>query len=175
MATDYNGSGESRREKLKEGISKIQSKTNKIRHEVEDSIKSETNYNIYSALGYIPFVGWIIPYFFKKKSVECQFHARQSAVLTMIFIIIMAIVWILNNMPILSHILSLIGIKAFLVPAITYSATVLFIVVSGLAAYYAYHSESWEIPFLPKIREFLSNLFRNDLEGERKQSNKPKG
>lgn len=159
-----NGSSSNKKpkDKLKDGISKIQDTTRKLKTDVEDSIKSDTNYQIYSAIGYIPIIGWMLPYFFKKKSSDCQFHAKQSAVLAVIFIMIMTVVWILNHLPILSHLLSFIGIKSFLIPAITYSSSVLYIGVSLVSAYKAYNRDKWEIPFLPQIREFLSNLFKND-------------
>lgn len=116
---------------------------------------------IYAAIGYIPIVGWIVPYFLKKNDDFCQFHGRQSAVLSLIFIVLMTMIWLMNNLPILSHILSWIGITSNILPAITYISTVLFIGVSAYAAYKAFDEEQWDIPFIEKVREFLVKLFEH--------------
>lgn len=149
-------------------LKKVTTKTKDVTTKVKDSVDSNENFHIYAAIGYIPFIGWMIPYFTKKESDLAQFHAKQSAVLTVLFVGLMAVVWILNNLPVLSHLLSWIGVKAFIVPAITYTGILIFLAASAVAAYKGYQKEQWDIPLLGKIRTFLSDLFE---PSKKKQDN----
>jgi uncharacterized membrane protein len=155
--------------------SKVKSKSQQASAKLKDSLKSHENYNQYAAIGYIPIIGWLIPYFGKKESDHCQFHAKQSAIMALLFITVMAIVWILNNLPILSHILSWIGIKTFIIPAISYTVVALYLIISAFAAYKAYQGERWQAPLLDKIQGFLADLFtvQKKKDGETK-SESPK-
>ncbi len=151
-------------------LKKVTTKTKEVKNKVRDSVESKDNFHFYAAIGYIPFIGWMIPFFTKKESDLAQFHAKQSAVLSVLFIGLMAIVWILNNLPVLSHLLSWIGVKAFIVPAITYTGILVFLGLSAIAAYKGYKKEEWDIPLLGKIRTFLSDLFEPSQNKESTQS-----
>ncbi len=117
---------------------------------------------IKAATAYIPVFGWIYPYYFHRNDENCQFHARQSVLFSLFFIIMMTMVWILNNVPILSHLLSWVGVKGFLVSFLLYGTLFVFFGGSGFAAYQAYQGERWSIPYLRSFRAFLLNLLKGD-------------
>lgn len=147
---------------VKATVEEVSRKAKEFTSSVKETFEGSESNRLFAALGYIPVLGWILPYFFKREDELCQFHGKQSFVFSIFFIIMMTVVWIVENLPILSHLLSWIGIKAFLVPLLLYGTLLIYLGASAYAAYKAFQDEIWEIPYLGKFRSFILNFFTNN-------------
>lgn len=115
-----------------------------------------TRYNFYSALGYIPVLGWIIPLLLRKRSNLCKFHSRQAGILFVFFIVITGILYLFYNLPVLNDFLDMTGFNTYVTPALLYIAIIgyLFLCVTG--AVRAYRGIQWYIPFIRKFIEYIT-------------------
>ena len=55
--------------------------TKDIREFADDLLKNAEYNRYYSALAYVPFVGWMLPLYLKRDVRECQFNGKQGLLL----------------------------------------------------------------------------------------------
>jgi uncharacterized membrane protein len=108
-----------------------------------------TRWGIYSALGYFPLVGWIIPLSISENEL-CTFHAKQSLKLNVSFLIVYISVWFLNEAPIISSILKLIAFEN-VTNFVLYICIWGYIIASIYSIIKSLKNEKWEIPFIAKL------------------------
>ena len=104
-----------------------------------------------AACSYIPLVGWIYPYFFRKEDELSKFHAEQAMQLNILTLTLYFAIWILEYFPITAIFF---GPGSILYPiSRTLWLLVIFayIAFSTIGAYQAYSATNWEIPYLKKI------------------------
>lgn len=140
-------------------IKEIQEKFSDFTESLKDRGKEWRNWAVYS---YIPLVGWIYPYFFRKEEELSQFHAKQAMQLNVISLIAYFVIWILEYFPITAiffgpgSILHPISRTIWLVVFFGYVA------LSGVGAYQAHSNRNWEIPYLKKgvdkIMDYVKSL-----------------
>ena len=103
-----------------------------------------------AAFSYIPLIGWIYPYFFRKEDELVSFHARQAMQLNVAIVAAYFFIWIIEYFPLTAiffgpgSILHPISRTAWLLVIFAY------IIFSVVAAYQAYSSNKWNIPYLQK-------------------------
>ena len=140
---------------------------NKIKNSVTTIINEIKNGggNTVGASCYIPLVGWAYPYIAKKKDDLIVFHRLQALHLNAVILVIYLAIWLLENFPIISiffggnSFLSPITQTVWLVSLFTYVA------LSGIAAYHAYSSKVWHVPYLGMLVEKTIQYFKN-LQGK---------
>lgn len=123
-------------------------------------VEGERDPNLYAAIAYIPFGGWLVPYLFRKDQALCEFHAIQALKLNLGATLLFFCTWLLKVTPILSWILNLLKFNPIVTDFLIYVTWVFLIAYSGLGMYKAYNSEIYEFPYFgiieKKIKEFLN-------------------
>ncbi|EPG65465.1 hypothetical protein ACE5IS_06665 [Leptospira wolffii] len=118
--------------------------------------------NLFAAISYIPFVGWILPWFFRKNQEICKFHAIQAIKLNSGFVFLHLVVWFLREFPILSTILKWIHANPVVTDFIDYVAWLALLGYGILGAFQAYQGKLFVLPLFPEIehevRKILSKI-----------------
>ena len=117
--------------------------------------RGEENQNYYSSSAYVPFVGWLFVYVFRREQPFCVFHAFQALKINLLVSIAFFILWFLTSFPPVKWFLSLV----FFVPIVTdfleYLTWVFLLFYSGWGAYLAYTGHETFLPYLDKLEKFL--------------------
>jgi len=135
------------KKEIEEGLEVAKKTTKKIKKSIISSIEDETNYHIYSALGYIPIIGWIIPKI-KKRNELCDFHARESLKLSFSYIIFMMFVWFIGNAPIINWLF-----PNFFVSSLYFIGSIIYLISLIIGGIYAYKNNMKSIPYISDIIE----------------------
>lgn len=125
-----------------------------------DHVKGDESPHTYAALAYIPFIGWILPFAFRKHQKLCDFHATQAFKLNLGIAAIMCTVWILKFFPIISWILTTIKFNPIVTDFLNYLAWIVLIAFSALGAVKAYNKEMYELPFISEIENKIREISR---------------
>ena len=142
-------------EKSKEGIKHL---SDNIQHSLED----ETNEKTYAAVSYVPFLGPVIVYLFKKKQKFSKWHAKNAAYLQGTAFIVWLVIWLLENIPFISHILKAIRFIPHITNALLYTNIVAFIVFSFIGIFKALKNNKWSTPLLNSfIEKYLLKSEKN--------------
>ena len=115
-----------------------------------------------AALSYIPLLGWVYPYFFRKEEELVRFHASQAMQLNAMITAIYFLIWVLEYFPLTGiffgpgSLLHPISRTLWLFTVFAYMA------FSLVASYQAYSGKKWEIPYLKervaKILDYIKSL-----------------
>ena len=124
----------------------------------KDHLKGDDNPELYAAIAYIPFVGWAIPFFFRKHQKLCEFHAKQAFKVNLGIAGLLFIVWILRYFPIISWLLSVIKFNPIVTDFLSYATWILLIAYSALGASKAYNKEMYELPLVAEIEERIKDI-----------------
>ncbi|MCE9499291.1 MAG: DUF4870 domain-containing protein [Leptospira sp.] len=123
-----------------------------------DHLKGDDKPELYAAIAYIPFVGWIIPFAFRKHQKLCEFHAKQSFKVNLGIAGILFTIWILRYFPIISWLLTLVKFNPIVTDFLNYAAWILLIGYSVLGASKAYNKEMYELPLVAEIEEKIKDI-----------------
>ncbi|MCC6274856.1 MAG: DUF4870 domain-containing protein [Leptospiraceae bacterium] len=123
-----------------------------------DHVKGDDSPELYAALAYVPFIGWILPFAFRKHQKLCDFHATQAFKLNLGIAAIMCTVWILKYFPIISWVLSAIKFNPIVTDFLNYLAWIVLISFSSLGAIKAYKKEMYELPLIAEIEEKIKEI-----------------
>ncbi len=124
---------------------------------VSRSLEDQSNEKFYSALAYVPVIGPIVTWLFKRAQKLTRLHTIQAFYLQLSFLVVWLVIWLLENLPLISDILSLVRFKPNMTDALMYLNVVSFIIVSALAAFRANQGERWQVP---GFFEFMNKYFR---------------
>ncbi len=131
-----------------------------------------------AAIAYIPLVGWIYPYFFKKDDDFCRFHASQALKLNLAIVALYFGIWILENFPLTGWLFGLDAVFHPLTRSIWLIAAALFLGLSGVGAFKAISDERWEVPYImtyiDDALDLLGRQFRDLGRDSRKNDGDPK-
>jgi len=120
-----------------------------------------------AAVAYVPLVGWIYPYFFKREDELCQFHGRQALKLNGALVAIYIAVWFLENFPLSAWLFGT-GEPLNALSRTVWLVTLLgFLAVSVVAALKAFAEELWEIPYLDDAVDLVREQIQNERERTR--------
>ncbi|EQA35692.1 Tic20-like protein [Leptospira inadai serovar Lyme str. 10] len=114
--------------------------------------------NSFAAISYIPFFGWVLPWFFRKRQEICRFHAVQAMKLNSGFVFLYLVVWFLREFPILSTILKLIKANPVVTDFLSYIAWSLLTIYSLIGAIQAYQGKNYVLPFFPEIENEVRKI-----------------
>ncbi|MEI1277343.1 DUF4870 domain-containing protein [Leptospira venezuelensis] len=136
--------------------------TREFLEETKRLLEGEEYPNLFAAISYIPFLGWVIPWFFRKKQEICKFHALQAIKLNLGFLFLYLVVWFLREFPILSTILKWIHANPIVTDFISYVAWLALLGYGILGALQAYQGKLFVLPLFPEIenevRKILSKI-----------------
>ena len=121
-----------------------------FKEKVSSAVDSKDNIDQISALAYIPFIGWAIPFLFKPDNETGRFHAVQSVKINILILVISLIVWFCNNVPGISHALNIIRFH-YVTNFVLYISVWTYVAISAYVASRAWKGEKWEIPHLDKV------------------------
>lgn len=113
-----------------------------------------------AAAAYIPIVGWIYPYYYKKTDELCQFHGRQGALLNGAMLAIYFAIWLLEHFPLTSW---LFGDGSVFYPisrSIWLVTAAVYALISIFCALKAISEEKWEVPYLEEVVNRLKDKVR---------------
>ncbi len=116
---------------------------------------------LWATFSYFPLLGWIYPYFLKKKSKLCNFHSRQALHLNAIFLLLYFIIWIIGNFPLTGIVFGAGRILHPILEAVWIILQLSFLALSGFSAYKAFKEENWSIPYLASIVDKTIALAKN--------------
>lgn len=104
---------------------------------------------LWAAISYFPLLGWVYPYYFRKKASEhCRFHADQALYLNLLFLLLYFAIWLLENFPLTGIIFGSASLLSPILQTAWLLSQILYLALSGFSAYRAYRGETWKIPYL---------------------------
>jgi uncharacterized membrane protein len=134
--------------KFKDIVEKSKENIKQAKGKVIDSLENEGNENIYASLSYLPVLGTIIVYLFKKEIKFVMGHAKNSLFNQLLFGIVLFVIWFLINMPLISTILKATLFIPVMTSAIMYIDIIFIIASSIYGAIKAYNLKTWETPYI---------------------------
>ncbi len=143
--------------KAKELLEKGKENTQKLRQNIQKSLEDPDNEKTYASLAYLPVLGVIICFLFKRKQKLTMIHAKNSAYVQIAFLGFLLGVWLLSNVPVISHILKAILFVPIITNALLYVGTIAFIATLGIGYFNASHGKIWVMPYLFEIMESYFN------------------
>lgn len=121
-----------------------------------------------AAVAYVPLVGWIYPYFFKKEDELCEFHARQGLKLNLALIAVYFLVWVLENFPLTGFLFGAGEPLNALTRTVWLVAMLGYLGISIVAALKAFAAELWEIPYLDDAADMVFEAIQKEREAGRR-------
>ncbi|PJZ71009.1 hypothetical protein CH373_00290 [Leptospira perolatii] len=141
--------------------------TREFLEETKRLLEGEEYPNTFAAISYIPFVGWMIPWFFRKGQEICRFHSLQAIKVNIGFVFLYLLVWFLREFPILSWLLRVIKANPIVTDFLSYVAWILLIFYCGLGAAQARQGKHSALPLLPEIENEVRKVLRK-IRGSQK-------
>ncbi|MDH5719495.1 MAG: DUF4870 domain-containing protein [Spirochaetia bacterium] len=139
-------SGKKAWEKSKEGIKHLS-------ENIHQSLEDDSNEQTYGAFAYIPLIGPLVVYLFKKKQKFSKLHAKNALYLQSSALILWLTIWLLENIPFISHLLKAIQFIPYITNALLYINIVTFFILSLIGAYKGFNKNLWTIPVLTAFIE----------------------
>ncbi len=143
--------------KTKELWEKSKENLQKLSQNIHKSLKDPDNENTYASLAYLPVLGVVIGFLFKRKQKLTMLHARNSAYVQIAFLGFLLGVWFISNVPVISHILKAILFVPIITNALLYIGTIAFMVTLGIGYFNASHGKIWVVPYLFETMEVYFN------------------
>ena len=128
-------------EKGKEGIKNLS-------ENIHQSLEDETNEKTYGAFSYIPVLGPLVVFLFKKNQKFSKMHAKNASYLQGTAFVIWLFIWLLENIPLISHLLKAIQFIPHITNALLYINVVAFLILSFMGAMKGLNKKAWSIPVL---------------------------
>ena len=145
--------------KSKEAWDKGKEKIKSLSESVQSSLHTEGNERFYAAFSYVPLIGPIICWVFKRHQPLTLSNLKNAVYLQLALICFYLIILLLEGLPIISTILK----TALFVPIVTGAASYLsglvFIFLSIFAAIQAFQGKTYKIPFLSDFGNKYINIF----------------
>ncbi|MDH5716089.1 MAG: hypothetical protein OEZ22_00455 [Spirochaetia bacterium] len=170
MEEDKNSDNKShndKAEKIKNTGKKVWDKSKEsIKHlseNIHESLEEDTNENLYASLSYFPVLGPLIVFIFKKNQKISKYHAENAMYLQGFFFLIWFSVWLLENIPLISHLLSAILFIPHITNAILYVNTAGYLTFSFMGVYYSSKGQKWSVPFL---YDFCDKKFKKNKKSK---------
>jgi len=135
-------------EKPKQFWNKSKDAAKKVSDSVQNSLHDESNSKLYAALAYVPIIGPIMVFVFKKNQKLAMFHAQNAGYLQISFFLIYLAVWLFEFLPILSQLLGMIQFVPYMTDAIKYINIMGLLVLSVMGAIQANAGKLWTVPYL---------------------------
>jgi uncharacterized membrane protein len=132
-----------------------------------ENAKGEENQNYYSAAAYVPFVGWLFVYIFRRNQSFCVFHAFQALKINLLVSIVFFILWFFTSFPPVKWLLSLVLFVPIVTDFLEYVTWVFLLSYSSWGAYLAYTGNETFLPFLDKLENFLEKSEKRKPEEEK--------
>ena len=145
--------------KSKEVLSKSKESVKKFSQQVNSSLHSEGKSNIFAAFAYVPILGPLVGWLYKKDQSLVKTHTIHAIYLQLSLLVILLAAWLLQNLPVVSSLLDLLKFNQFITNAIVYLSTIGFLVLSVLSATKAFQEQVWLTPVLYK---FINKIFKLD-------------
>lgn len=154
------------RKKTENLFGKSRESVDQLRNNVQSSLESNENEKFYASFAYIPLLGPLVCFLFKRKQRLTFIHAKNSSYMQFSMIILLFIIWLLNNIPGISHLLKMIMFSPIITNAILYIGAVLYLVGSVYGAVKANERKPWVVPYLYETMEkFFSSANKDDARG----------
>lgn len=158
--TDSNSSSD-RKEKFSQGTREVwqksKEKVKNLGQNVYQSLEDQSNAPLYGALAYIPVLGPLLVFVFKRNLGLAKKHAENASYLQVTFFIIWLVVWLLENLPLISTILKGIQFVPFITDAVMYLNVVGLLVLSVYGAVQSSNKKEWRVPVIFAVMHRLFN------------------
>ncbi len=122
-----------------------------LKDTIQNSITNNTNPKGYATFSYVPLVGPLISFYFKKTHKIIKLHTENALYLQISFLFIWLCVWLAENIPIISSFLKIFQFVPFVTNALMYLNITIFILTSTFGAWNAYKEKQWVVPYLYKF------------------------
>ena len=145
--------------KSKEAWDKGKEKIKSLSDSVQSSLHTEGNERFYAAFSYVPFIGPMICWAFKKHQPLTLSNLKNAAYLQLALMGVYLIVLLLEKLPIVSTILKTAQFVPIVTDAANYLSGLVFIFLSVFAATQAFQGKTYKIPFLSDLGNKYVNIF----------------
>ena len=156
------------KEEPKDSWNEKKKKAIAIKTSIQESINDEVHSDKYATFAYIPCVGPIVAFSFKKSQRFVKLHAQNAFYLQAAFFAIWLCVWLIENLPIISSFLKVLQFVPFVTNALMYLNVIVFLVISSIGAWNAHQKKVWMTPFLYK---FINEKIFKGLNRSKKGNN----
>lgn len=155
------------RKKTKEWMEKGKESIDQIKGNVHNSLEDNENEKFYSAFAYIPIIGPLACFLFKRKQRLTIIHAKNSTYMQLTFLILLFLIWLLNNIPGISHLLKVILFSPIITNAVIYIGIILYLTGSIIGAIRGNEGKVWVVPYL---FETMEKFFNSDEKKSERES-----
>ena len=164
-------------EKMAEGSENFLDKSKKalkdIKSSLKDSLGKQWDNKVYASFAYVPILGPLVIFLYKRSQKLSMLHAKNAAYLQLAFCSIWLVIWLLENIPVFSHLLKLIQFIPFVTNALMYMFSILFILLSAYGALQGFREKTWLTPYLYQFFDkYLSRYAFKKDKGRQKTGNK---
>lgn len=138
----------------KKAAGTVKEKIINVKETINQSLIDEKNERTYSVFAYVPIVGIIVVFLFKRNQKLSKIHAINAAYLQIGFVAIWIAIWLLENIPVLSDILKFIMAIPYITNALIYLNILMLIVFSIYGIFKANKGIKWKVPY---VVDFINN------------------
>ena len=147
-----NPSDDDKRHSFKENAEEILKQTKErikvVKEKTQQSLKDEANVTTYAALAYLPVIGPLIVYIFKRNQRVSVENALNASYIQGAYVSIWFFVWLLENIPVVSTLLKVILFIPNITNAISYLNVVTLLTFSIYGAIEGSQGRIFRTPYL---------------------------
>ena len=147
-----------------EGKKKVAS----LKTALQESIQDDSNSQTYAILSYVPILGPLVVFLFKKGQKLSRLHAQNAAYLQTAFFSIWLVIWLAENLPVVSRFLKIFQFVPFITNALMYLNVIMLLLTSAYGAWQASRAKSWFVPYLYKFMD--EKIFKRVRTTSRKKA-----
>ena len=150
------------------GWSEGKKKVASLKTALQESIQDDSNSQTYAVLSYIPVLGPLVVFLFKRGQKFSRLHAQNAAYLQIAFFSIWLVIWLAENLPIVSRFLKIFQFVPFITNALMYLNVITLLLASAYGAWQASRAKSWVVPYLYKFMD--EKIFKRVVAASKKKA-----